>query len=148
LNFEILLLISVPILAIYSLLSEKSVPALLSFSGMMFVLGIYYIAKDLQLLGFLQIFVYTGGISVLMLFGLSLIGNKLPKGEIHPFSIFSTTLFTVGLAYGILINLPSGSGELTSQTEFQAEVLLIFAVIVSSLIYGSVKVISYSKKRN
>ncbi|EJF07330.1 NADH-ubiquinone/plastoquinone oxidoreductase chain 6 [Thiovulum sp. ES] len=146
-NIEILLLIAVPILAVISLLTEKSVTALLTFSGMMFLLGIYYISMELQLLGFLQIFIYTGGIAVLMLFGLSLVGNVLPKGETSPFEIFSLTLFVGVISYAILTNLPEGSGELTSQTQFPSELLVVFAVIVSSLIYGSVKVISISKKR-
>jgi NADH-quinone oxidoreductase subunit J len=146
-NIEILLLVAVPILAVISLLTEKSVTALLTFSGMMFILGIYYISMELQLLGFLQIFVYTGGIAVLMLFGLSLVGNVLPKGETSPFEIFSLTLFVGVISYVILKNLPEGSGALTSQTQFPAELLVVFAVIVSSLIYGSVKVISISKKR-
>jgi NADH-quinone oxidoreductase subunit J len=146
-EFELLILVLVPILAVASLFAEKSVSALLSFSGMMFLLGIYYISLELQLLGFLQIFVYTGGIAVLMLFGLSLVGNVLPKGTVSPFSVFSTVLLTIGLAYMILMNLPESRGEIVSQTEFQAELLIIFAVIVISLIYGSVKVISFSKQR-
>jgi NADH-quinone oxidoreductase subunit J len=138
--------VAVPILAVASLTMEKSIPALLSFGGMMFLLGVYYISIELQLLGLLQIFVYTGGIAVLMLFGLSLVGEKAPFSRVNPFAIFFSVLFTVGIAYFLLTNLPESGSELSSETQFSAELLPIFGLIVVSLVYGSIRVISVSKE--
>jgi NADH-quinone oxidoreductase subunit J len=146
-NFSLILLIAVPLLAVASLVLEKSVSALISFGGMMFLLGVYYLSIDLQLLGFLQIFVYTGGVVVLMLFGLSLVGEKFPETKPDNFAIFSSALFTTILAFVTLYYLPEvpEGAELVSQTEFASHLLPIFGVIVVSLIYGAVKIISVSK---
>ena len=74
-----LLLTIILALAIASLTLKKSVPSIISFAMMMFLLGIYYITLDAKLLGLFQIFVYTGGIVVLMLFGVTIIGVEFPK---------------------------------------------------------------------
>ncbi len=144
-SFEILLLIAVPTLAVASLFLEKSISALLSFSGMMFLLGIYYISREMELLGLLQIFVYTGGIVVLMLFALSLFGEKVSISKPNPFAILFSALFTLVVTLYLLRNLPKSGGEL-SETAFSGEILPIFSLIVVSIIYGSIKVIRVSKE--
>lgn len=145
-NFEILILIAVPILAIASLTLEKTISALLSFSGMMFLLGVYYISRDLELLGLLQIFVYTGGIIVLMLFGLSIFGERVSIVKPNPFALLFSSLFVLGITIFILKNMPESGDELVSETQFSAHLLPIFSVIIVSIIYGSIKVISVSKE--
>jgi NADH-quinone oxidoreductase subunit J len=143
---SILILIAVPILAVLSLTLEKSISSLLSFGGMMFLLGVYYLSIELQLLGFLQIFVYTGGIAVLMLFGLSIVGEKTPFSKTNPFAIFFSVLFTVGLGYFILSNLPENGNSPISERELNSELLPVIGLIVVSLIYGSIRAISVSKE--
>ena len=55
---NILILVAIIILAISSISIKKTVPAMVSFFMMMFLLGVYYIILDEKLLGLLQIFVY------------------------------------------------------------------------------------------
>ena len=89
------------ILAITSLSVKQSISSLISFALMMLVLGLYYIGLNEKLLGLFQIFVYTGGIAVLMLFGITLIGREFPKTKRSSWSavlaffifVLMTTLF-------------------------------------------------------
>jgi len=81
---NIVILTIVLALAIASLNLKKSIASLISFALMMLVLGIYYISLDEKLLGLFQIFVYTGGIGVLMLFGITLIGVEFPITKKNP----------------------------------------------------------------
>lgn len=145
---EIALLIIVLGFAITSLNAKESVNSLISFALMMLFLGIYYLYLNEKLLGLFQIFVYTGGISVLMLFGITLIGTTLPKVSRNPFSALGSFLFFITLSYLFLIN----SSELREVTNIKVEqkelfslyysdMTIIFALIGTSLIYATVKVI-------
>lgn len=145
---EIALLIIVLGFAITSLNAKESVNSLISFALMMLFLGIYYLYLNEKLLGLFQIFVYTGGISVLMLFGITLIGTTLPKVSRNPFSALGSFLFFITLSSLFLIN----SSELREVTNIKVEqkelfslyysdMTIIFALIGTSLIYATVKVI-------
>ena len=145
---EIALLIIVLGFAITSLNAKESVNSLISFALMMLFLGIYYLYLNEKLLGLFQIFVYTGGISVLMLFGITLSGTTLPKVSRNPFSALGSFLFFITLSSLFLIN----SSELREVTNIKVEqkelfslyysdMTIIFALIGTSLIYATVKVI-------
>ena len=90
---NIALLSIVMLLAIGSLVIKKSVPAMISFILMMAVLGLYYINLDAKLLGLFQIFIYTGGIMVLMLFGVTIIGLEFPEYKKKPLNSVGAFLF-------------------------------------------------------
>ncbi|WP_456479262.1 NADH-quinone oxidoreductase subunit J family protein, partial [Nautilia sp.] len=83
---SVLILALAVILAVMALTQKNTVSAVLAFVMMMFLLGVYYILMDEKLLGLFQIFVYTGGIVVLTLFGVTVIGSKFPKFEIRPWA--------------------------------------------------------------
>ena len=76
--------------AVGSLNIRQTVPALISFISMMFVLGLFYISLDEKLLALFQIFVYTGGIMVLMLFGVTIIGDKFDDFTLRPIAVLSS----------------------------------------------------------
>ncbi len=140
---NILILTIVLILAIASLVSHKSMSAMLSFASMMLLLGIYYISLHLQLLGLFQIFVYTGGVTVLMLFGLTIIGSDFPTISPKSSSAIISTLLFVSLSllyfrYKDSIVHHNNISQNISFSETYADIVPIFAIIAISLIYASV----------
>lgn len=143
---NIILLSSAMLLAIGSLVIKKSVPAIISFIMMMFVLGLYYINLDAKLLGLFQIFVYTGGIMVLVLFGITIIGLEFPKIKQKPLNAVGAFLVFVTLSLLFLRakdTLTQVSAQATEDinlfsTHF-SDFVIIFALIASSLLYGTVK---------
>ncbi len=146
---NIVILTIVLALAIASLNLKKSIAALISFALMMLVLGIYYISLDEKLLGLFQIFVYTGGIGVLMLFGITLIGVEFPITKKNPWTAFISFLFFVlvvvfGLKNHIL--LVAHHPEIVESKELFAnsysDFVIIFALIGSSLLYATIKMIN------
>ena len=142
----ILLLTIVLILAAASLTLKKSVPAIVSFAMMMLLLGFYYIGLDAKLLGLFQIFVYTGGIVVLMLFGVTIIGVEFPEAKKRPWAAASALLVFVVLSVLFLRALPrlqtAVSRPVEDVTLFAtsfSDMVILFALIGSSLLYGTVK---------
>ena len=142
----LLLLTAVLALAIASLTLKKSVPAIVSFAMMMFLLGIYYMSLDAKLLGLFQVFVYTGGIVVLMLFGVTIIGVEFPKVRTRPWAAASALLVFVMLSllfYRALPKLPMVSEKPVENIRLFAadfsDMVILFALIGSSLLYGTVK---------
>jgi len=151
---NIVLLTAVLLLGIGSLVIKKSVPAIISFILMMFVLGLYYMNLDAKLLGLFQIFIYTGGIMVLMLFGITIIGLEFPKVKTKPLNGAAAFLFFVAISALFLrgvdtlklvaenttedVNLFSGS---------YSDYVIIFALIGSSLLYATVKMSSTLKAK-
>jgi len=142
------------LLAIGSLVIKKSVPAVISFILMMFVLGLYYISLDAKLLGLFQIFIYTGGIMVLMLFGVTIIGLEFPKIKQKPinaigafafFILLTTLFFKVKDKLQVVDTKHIENIELFSKNF--SDYVLIFALIGSSLLYATVKMSSTLKKR-
>jgi NADH-quinone oxidoreductase subunit J len=142
-----LILLSVALLlAIGSLLIKKSVPAIISFILMMFVLGLYYINLDAKLLGLFQIFIYTGGIMVLMLFGVTIIGLEFPKVKSKPLNAVGALLF-FGLITTLFLRGVDTLKKVSTQNVedvhlFSAhfsDYIIIFALIASSLLYATVK---------
>ncbi len=136
-------------LAIASLSFKKSISALISFALMMLVLGLYYISLDAKLLGLFQIFIYTGGIGVLMLFGITLIGTEFPQTKNNPWTAAIALLFfgvisALFLYSGVAV-LPHASVALVEdKTSFAAnfsDVVILFALMGSSLLYGTIKMI-------
>ena len=151
---SIVLLTLALILAITSLSVKQSIASLISFALMMLTLGLYYIALDAKLLGLFQIFVYAGGISVLMLFGITLIGREFPKTKKSSWSAV--------VAFGIFVLL--SALFLTHSQELQTEVpqvvehkelfassfsdlVILFALIGVSLLYGTIKMIHVLKPK-
>jgi NADH-quinone oxidoreductase subunit J len=142
----LLLLTAVLALAIASLTLKKSVPAIVSFAMMMFLLGIYYMSLDAKLLGLFQVFVYTGGIVVLMLFGVTIIGVEFPKVRTRPWAAASALLVFVMLSllfYRALPKLQMVSEKPVENIRLFAadfsDMVILFALIGSSLLYGTVK---------
>jgi len=142
----LLLLTIVLILAAASLTLKKSVPAISAFAMMMFLLGIYYIGLDARLLGLFQIFVYTGGIVVLMLFGVTIIGVEFPQAKRRPWAAASAFLVFVVLSLLFYRTMPQLAEAATKPVEdthlFAAnfsDMVILFALIGSSLLYGTVK---------
>jgi len=151
---SIVLLSIALILAITSLSVSKSIASLISFALMMLTLGLYYISLDEKLLGLFQIFVYTGGISVLMLFGITLIGREFPKTK--------KSTWSAGVSFLIFILMSSlflmHSGDLEKQVPQIVEhkelfasafsdVVILFALIGVSLLYGTIKMIHVLKSK-
>jgi len=151
---NIALLIIMILLAIGSLVIKKSVPAMISFILMMFVLGIYYINLDAKLLGLFQIFIYTGGIMVLMLFGITIIGVEFPKAKTKPLNAVSAFLLFIVISTLFLRGVDTltqvTNKNIEDVTLFSAnfsDFVIIFALIGSSLLYGTVKMSSTLKAK-
>jgi NADH-quinone oxidoreductase subunit J len=142
------------LLAISSLMIKKSVSSIISFILMMFVLGLYYISLDAKLLGLFQIFVYTGGIMVLMLFGVTIIGVTYPESKIRPYSAFAS--FLVFIALNVLFFNSLDTLNMLSNANIEdvslfasnfSDFVIIFALIGTSLLYATVKMSSVLKAK-
>ena len=154
---NILLLSIAILLAIGSLVIKKSVPAIISFTLMMLVLGLFYINLDAKMLGLFQIFIYTGGIMVLMLFGVTIIGLEFPTIKSKPANAFGALLFFVLISTLFLKGANKlqtiAVGNVEDVNLFSAsysEYVIIFALIASSLLYATVKmrnVLKQNKRR-
>jgi len=150
-----IVLLSVAILlAIGSLVIKKSVAAIISFILMMFVLGLFYINLDAKMLGLFQIFIYTGGIMVLMLFGVTIIGLEFPKIKSKPLNAIGAGLFFILISTLFLKGVDKLQLVATQKVEdvnlFSAsysEYVIIFALIASSLLYATVKMSSVLKQK-
>ena len=141
-------------LAIASLTLKKSIASLISFALMMLVLGLYYIYLDEKLLGLFQIFVYAGGISVLMLFGITLIGTEFPFAKQNPWTAFISLLFFIAVVTLFWTNHSLLSINVVSTVESKelfaksySDFVIIFALIGSSLLYGTIKMINVLKPK-
>jgi NADH-quinone oxidoreductase subunit J len=142
-----ILLLSVAILlAIGSLVIKKSVPAIISFVLMMFTLGLYYINLDAKVLGLFQIFVYTGGIMVLILFGVTIIGLEFPDSKLKPRNAFFSALFFLLVSilffrglYTLEIVHPKEVEDVALFSNSFSDFVIIFALIGSSLLYATAK---------
>jgi len=146
---SLLLLTGVIILAVISITVNKTVPAVLSFAVLMFLLGLYYIGYGEKMLGLFQIFVYTGGIVVLMLFGVTVIGSKFPAESSRPWAVSSIVLIAIGFFVIPFIMPPfaevANAGDKQAQievfTQNYAEVTLFLAIVGASLLYGSIRML-------
>jgi len=143
---NIVLLSIVILLAIGSLVIKKSVPAIISFILMMFVLGLYYINLDAKMLGLFQIFIYTGGIMVLMLFGVTIIGLEFPHARSKPLNAIGAFLFFILISILFFRGIDTLQFVTTQKVEdvnlFSSafsDYVIIFALIASSLLYATVK---------
>ena len=151
---NIILLSIVMLLAIGSLVIKKSVPAIISFILMMFVLGLFYINLDAKMLGLFQIFIYTGGIMVLMLFGVTIIGLEFPKIKSKPvnavgalvFFILISTIFLKGVDKLQTITVENIE-DINLFSASYSDYVIIFALIASSLLYATVKMSSVLKQK-
>ena len=140
--------------AVTSLNTKKSINALISFALMMLTLGLYYIYLDEKLLALFQIFVYTGGIAVLMLFGITLIGISFPKSRQNAWSAVAVVLFFAGITTLFLhynSQLVRHSVSVIEKRDLFAEsysdVVILFALIASSLLYGTIKMVKALKPK-
>jgi len=146
---SVLILAMVIILAVLSLAQKNTVPSVIAFVMMMFLLGIYYISMDEKLLGLFQIFVYTGGIVVLTLFGVTVIGAKYPKYQLRPWASAIVTIVVIGMII-IPFLIPEMPYEgkaipLKDQvkifTDFYAEIAIFMSVVAASVLYGSIRML-------
>ncbi len=149
---NIVLLTIALVLAITSLSAKKSINSLISFALMMLVLGVYYITLDEKLLGLFQIFVYTGGIAVLMLFGITLIGTEFPATKQSSWSAVLAFFIFILMSAIFLLNsstLEHIVNETVEKKELFAhsfsDVVILFALIGVSLLYGTIKMIHILK---
>lgn len=140
------------ILAITSLSVKQSISSLISFALMMLVLGLYYIDLNEKLLGLFQIFVYTGGIAVLMLFGITLIGREFPKTKRSSWSAVLAFFIFVTITSLFLICQPDLTTTLHNNVEQKelfaasfSDLVILFALIGVSLLYGTIKMIKVLK---
>jgi len=146
---SVLILALAVVLAVMAITQKNTVPAVLSFVLMMFLLGIYYILMDEKLLGLFQIFVYTGGIVVLTLFGVTVIGAKFPKFEIRPWAVAVVTVVIIGLVIipFLLPHIPYECKPIPLKdqvkvfTEFYAEIAIFMGVVAASVLYGSIRML-------
>ena len=146
---SVLILALAVVLAVLSLTQKNTVPAILSFVLMMFSLGIYYILMDEKLLGLFQIFVYTGGIVVLTLFGVTVIGGKFPKFEIRPWAVAVVTVVIIGLLITPFILPPIAyegkaiplKEQVKVFTSFYSELAIFMGVVAASILYGSIRML-------
>ncbi len=145
---SVLILAMVIILAVMSLAQTKTVPAVLAFISMMFLLGIYYILLDEKLLGLFQIFVYTGGIVVLTLFGVTVIGSKFPEFKIRPWAVAIVTVVLIGLMivpFLIPVQAVHKTISLKDQvkvfTDNYALIAVFMGVVAASVLYGSIRML-------
>jgi NADH-quinone oxidoreductase subunit J len=151
---ELLLLTAVLALAAGSLFIEKTVPAMISFALMMFLLGIFYIALHAGLLGLFQIFVYTGGIVVLLLFGITIVGVTFPRSPGRPWTAATAFLLFVAMSSLFLLGrgaLPTAAAGATEAPGLfirgYADTVLLFALIGASLLYATVRMIDVLRSR-
>lgn len=151
---NIVLLTIVLVLAITSLSVKQSINALIAFALMMLVLGLYYIGLDEKLLGLFQIFVYTGGIAVLMLFGITLIGREFPKTKRSSWSaILAFFIFALLSAFFLLHlsdltpNIQEGVEKKELFANSFSDVVILFAIIGVSLLYGTIKMMHVLKPK-
>jgi NADH-quinone oxidoreductase subunit J len=151
---NIVLLSVALLLGVGSLVIKKSVPAIISFILMMFVLGLYYINLDAKMLGLFQIFIYTGGIMVLMLFGVTIIGLEFPKAKAKPLNALGAFLMFLALSALFLRGVEKLTlvGDTTTEnvnlfSQSYSDYVIIFALIASSLLYGTVKMSSTLKAK-
>jgi len=143
---NLVLLSIVILLAIGSLVIKKSVPAIISFILMMFVLGLYYINLDAKMLGLFQIFIYTGGIMVLMLFGVTIIGLEFPQAKSKPLNAIGAFLFFILVSILFLRGIDTltlvanqNVEDINLFSSAFSDYVIIFALIASSLLYATVK---------
>ena len=151
---SIALLFIALILAITSLSVKQSISSLISFALMMLVLGLYYIGLNEKLLGLFQIFVYTGGIAVLMLFGITLIGREFPKTKRSSWSAVLAFFIFVFMTSLFLIYKPDLTTTLHDTVEQKelfassfSDLVILFALIGVSLLYGTIKMIKVLKPK-
>jgi NADH-quinone oxidoreductase subunit J len=146
---SVLILVLTIVLAVMSLVQKKTVPAVLAFVLMMFSLGIYYILMDEKLLGLFQIFVYTGGIVVLTLFGVTVIGARFPKHEIRNWAVAVVTVVIIGLLI-IPFMFPEIQHEARAIplevqigvfTDSFSEIAVFMGVVAASILYGSIRML-------
>ena len=151
---NIILLSIALILAITSLSVKQSIASLISFALMMLVLGLYYIGLDEKLLGLFQIFVYTGGIAVLMLFGITLIGREFPPTKHSSWS--GVLAFFIFILMSAIFLINSSALQLNIQDTIEkkelfasefSDVVILFALIGVSLLYGTIKMIHVLKPK-
>ncbi len=146
---SVLILALAIILAVMSLAQKNTVPAVIAFVSMMFLLGIYYILLGEKLLGLFQIFVYTGGIVVLTLFGVTVIGAKFPDFKIRPWAVSIVTIVIIGLLIVpfLLPDIPVAGKPIPLKdqvkifTDFYSLIAIFMGVVAASILYGSIRML-------
>jgi NADH-quinone oxidoreductase subunit J len=121
---------------------------------MMFTLGIYYISVHQTLLGLFQIFIYTGGVVVLLLFGLTVIGIEFPPHQPRVLGAVVALFIFVVMSFFFMSGVSNISFEGVSRAKElhlfgkgYYEFVILFALVGVSLIYATVKMASMLKLR-
>jgi len=146
---SVLILALAIILAVMSLVQKNTVPAVIAFVSMMFLLGVYYILLGEKLLGLFQIFVYTGGIVVLTLFGVTVIGSKFPEFKIRPWAVSVVTIVIIGLLIVpfLIPDIPIEGKVIPLKdqvkifTDFYSLIAIFMGVVAASILYGSIRML-------
>ncbi len=146
---SVLILALAIILAVMSLVQKNTVSAVIAFVSMMFLLGIYYILLGEKLLGLFQIFVYTGGIVVLTLFGVTVIGSKFPEFKIRPWAVSIVTIVIIGLLIVpfLIPDIPVEGKVIPLKdqvkifTDFYSLIAIFMGVVAASILYGSIRML-------
>lgn len=89
-------------LAAYSILSSKLMRAALSFGGALLSLGFLYMALGQSLLGLMQIFLYVGGVAVILAFAF------LTAFSVEEVEKEKSQMMDVGVVLGVLVALLLG----------------------------------------
>lgn len=151
---DIAFLTVVLLLAAASLVFKNSISAIVSFALMMLMLGIYYLYLNEQLLGVFQIFVYTGGVAVLILLGMAVIGTDSKPSPNRLWAAFSAFVVFVLLVTFFYLHVKdivhiAGTGQSSNRlfSSHYAVFTIILALIGSSLLYASVKMIDVLKPK-
>ncbi len=153
---NIVLLSFVLLLAAASLGFQKSISAIVSFALMMLILGIYYLYLDERLLGLFQIFVYAGGVSVLMLFGLTFIGINTSLHKNRMWAAFGAFIVFILLVtfFWLHVNVLHVRVQTTKPinslfSKSYSDFVIILALIGSSLLYATIKMVKVlTSKKN
>jgi len=146
---SILILVLAIVLAVMSLVQKSTVGAVIAFVSMMFLLGIYYIFLGEKLLGLFQIFVYTGGIVVLTLFGVTVIGSKFPDFKLRPWAVSIVTVVIIGLLIVpfLIPEMPTAGKFIPLKeqvkvfTDFYSLIAIFMGVVAASILYGSIRML-------
>jgi len=146
---ELLLLSAVLTLAVAALFLEETVPAMIAFALMMLGLGLFYLVQGTALLGLFQIFIYTGGIVVLLLFGITIVGKRFPKHTTNPWAAIVAGGLFVAMTV-LWLRHSDTIAPLAKPARFTdgyADTILLFVLIGSSLLYATVRMAGYLRKR-
>lgn len=142
------------LLAVASLELKNSISAIISFALMMLTLGVFYLYLNEQLLGLFQIFVYTGGVAVLILLGMAIIGTDSKPSPNRLWAAFGAFVVFILLVMFFYLHVKDivhlTSSHQPSNLLFSRDYssfTIILALIGSSILFATVKMINVLKPK-